>query len=85
MTLPPSQDISPFYKTVGLVSAGVSCAAVAVVLWRGDTVTLPVIGLAALPFALGMLLVRPTVVDAAIRGAMKRLPFTKYGDPDADK
>ena len=83
--LKPSQDISPFYKTVGSLAALLSCGAVGLILWRGQAVTLPVIGLAALPFVLGMLLMRPALVDAGIRRAMARLPFTKYGDPDADK
>lgn len=83
--LKPSQDISPFYKTVGVASALLSCAAIGLILWERTAVTLPVIGLAALPFVLGMLLVRPAAVDAGIRWGMRKLPFTKYGDPDADR
>lgn len=83
--LKPSENITPFYQAVGVAGAVASCAAVGVILWRGQAVTLAVIGLAALPFVLAMLLVRPAFVDALIRRVMTKLPFTNYGNPDADR
>lgn len=82
---PPSQNIGPFYQAVGAFGLVASIAVVALIIWRGQVVTLPVLGIAALPFVLSVLLARPPLLDALIRKVATKLPFTKYGDPDADR
>lgn len=82
---PPSQNIGPFYRLVGVAGALASCGIIVLLILHGTDITVPVVGLAALPFVLSILLARPPLLDALVRRLMTKLPFTKYGDPDADR
>ena len=76
--LPPEQDISPFYKVVGLLGLLLSAGLAVLILRDGQAVTKWAVVLAALPFILALLLVRPKLLDVLVRVVMAKLPFTRY-------
>lgn len=85
--LPPEHDISPFYQVVGVLGLLLSAGLAVLILKDGQVVTKWAVALAALPFVLALLLVRPKLLDALVRVVMRKLPWTKYqgNDPGADQ
>lgn len=80
---PPSQNIGPFYQGLGAVCLLAALSVVGLLVWRGATVNIPEAVLLGLPFVMGLALLRPPLFDALVRLVATKLPFTKYGDPDA--
>lgn len=76
--LPPEQDISPFYKVVGLLGLAGTIAIGVLLAQDGQHITRWAVGLAALPCGLAVALIRPIWFDRLVRFLMRKLPFTKY-------
>jgi len=80
--LPPSQNIGPYYKAMGMIALLSLVAIVALAMIKGFGIAV-IISLAVVFLLLIILFVRPEKFDEAFKGFIARLPFTKYDGPPA--